>query len=200
MQTKDFLNAAMKATGCKTDYQLAKALEIPTQRISDFRDGKRRADEYTCTRIAIALGVDPITVIAEVAVEWEKNAERRKWWQDFLASATKPTGVAIIVAFLCLITLPNVSEAGISAKSENVVTYQTIMRSRRYNLKYLTKTITLFRQWSCRLLILVGVRRRIAACASVTILAHAERFVGLFGLDAFQRPKVAGQLRFSAAV
>lgn len=112
MQTKDFLNAAMKATGCKTDYQLAKALEIPTQRISDFRDGKRRADEYTCTRIAIALGVDPITVIAEVAVEWEKNETKRKWWRDFLASATKPSALVTIVALVCLMTLQNVSIAG----------------------------------------------------------------------------------------
>src|SRR3569832_831357 len=112
MITTEYLDAATKATKSTSDYQLAKHLGLSTGRISDYRTGRIKPDEYACTRIAIALGLDPVVVIGDIAVEFEKSAERRQWWQDFLGHAGKLTVTAATLAMLFTPTYPNAQEHG----------------------------------------------------------------------------------------
>ena len=82
------INAALdeikRKKGLDTDYKLAKALEINTGRVADYRQGKRIPDAYAAARIALALELEPLEFLAEIEAATEKNETRRRFWQDFL--------------------------------------------------------------------------------------------------------------------
>ena len=99
MRSQQLIDEAMAATGARTHYQLAKTLGLTTPRISDYAKGKRKPDEYACTKIAIALGKDPAEVIAEVNLEWEKDEKRREFWRNFISRAAKPGGYILALIF-----------------------------------------------------------------------------------------------------
>lgn len=81
----DLVKAELKI---KSDYELAKRLEIPQQRISAIRKGKESLSLYTMTKVAVTLSLDPIKVIAEMEMAKEKNAKRREFWKGFISRAT----------------------------------------------------------------------------------------------------------------
>lgn len=91
-RTKERLNA-------KSDYALAKSLEINQARITDYRKGTRHPDPYALTKIALALDLDPIALIAEFEARTEKNATRRGFWQNFARRAGSGIGV---LALCCM--------------------------------------------------------------------------------------------------
>lgn len=88
-EINDLINAAGSSTGCKTDYKLAQVLEIPTQRLSDYRSGKRMPDAYACTRIAQVLKRDPLEIIAIVEAGSAKNEAQRAFWRSFKFCGTR---------------------------------------------------------------------------------------------------------------
>lgn len=67
--------------GVESDYALAKKLEIPNPRISEYRSGKARPDAYACARLAEILGIDPFELLAQVEAATEKNEARRTYWK-----------------------------------------------------------------------------------------------------------------------
>lgn len=79
----ELLDAAKSKTGAASDYKLAQVLDLPTQRISDYRAGSRTPDAYGCARIAEALGLDPLEVIARVEAEAAKSERARSYWRSF---------------------------------------------------------------------------------------------------------------------
>ena len=101
MRTKELLLECKIRLGVKTDYALAKGLNIPRQRISDYMDESRKPDEYACFKIAECLGQDPALVIAEIrAEEGEKHAE---FFRDFLLRRSLPVLMALSVSTSCAI-------------------------------------------------------------------------------------------------
>lgn len=81
---KKLLDAAKAATGSETDYRLAKCLDLPQQRISDYYKGERVPDEFACLKIAKAVGMPLDAVIATVKAEAEKDEKRREEWRGYL--------------------------------------------------------------------------------------------------------------------
>lgn len=100
MDTNSLLNEAKKALGIKSDYQLAKAIEMHSGLIADYRKGKRILDTYACGRLAEVLGLDALELIAQVEAESEKNATRAAWWSRFLSSL--PRSAAMLVCGLSI--------------------------------------------------------------------------------------------------
>lgn len=82
-RTTELLDAVKQAAGITSNYQLAKHLETPEQYISLAYQERKHADEYLATRIALALGREPIAVIAELRESDEKNPIRREFWRSF---------------------------------------------------------------------------------------------------------------------
>lgn len=80
------LDAAKHAKGVTSDYALAKALELPTQRVSDYYKGSRVPDEFACLQIAKALGRPLDSVIATVKAATEKDEKRREVWENYMKS------------------------------------------------------------------------------------------------------------------
>lgn len=78
------LDATKRVFDVDTDYALAKALDLPTQRISDYYKGSRAPDEFACLKIAQALGKPLDTVIATVKASSEKDEKRREAWENYM--------------------------------------------------------------------------------------------------------------------
>lgn len=94
MDINKLLDEAIEALGVENDNQLAVALGILNNRISDYRKGHRKPDAYAATRLALAVGRDPLAVIAEIEAAAAKTERRRSFWRDFLSSAARSTGKA----------------------------------------------------------------------------------------------------------
>lgn len=83
MRTSEYLDAAQQAMGIRSDYELARRLSISKQRISAYRTGKEWPDNYTVIRLAIALNLDPVAVLADLESQREKRPERAEFWRGF---------------------------------------------------------------------------------------------------------------------
>lgn len=91
-----------------SDYAAHKLLGIDQARLHDYRHGKATPDTYACTRLAVELGLDPLTLIAEIEKDAEKNPKRRGWWQDFFYAATRKNGTLVLIcAIFCAAELQN---------------------------------------------------------------------------------------------
>ena len=82
-----YLDQVAELTETGSDYAIAKKLGISTQRVSNYRRGRHTFDDEMCTRVALALGINPFKVIAEINAEKAKTAEKRKFWKDAASRA-----------------------------------------------------------------------------------------------------------------
>lgn len=98
-QTKQRLNV-------KSDYALAKALGIHQARLTDYRKGTRHPDPYALTKIALALDLDPLALIAEAEARTEKNAVRKGFWENFSRRAGSTLGM---LALCCMAAFGSVN-------------------------------------------------------------------------------------------
>lgn len=102
MKATEYLDKCKIALSIQSDYALAKKLEIPTQRIADFYKEKRWPDAYTCARIALALNLDPLEVLADIESQREKTEARREFWRGFIGRTGK-AAAGLLLALSCLI-------------------------------------------------------------------------------------------------
>jgi hypothetical protein len=138
-ETQKLLDELKTARGLATDYQVAKLLDLSTAHTSAYKAGTRHADEYVCTRIAVELGKDPAAVIAQVALDRERNPKRLEWWKSFLSRALilglLTPGASFFASFA-----PEAHAS--SLKSGNYFTKQYIVR----NIRKIHRQIQRFRQ------------------------------------------------------
>ena len=64
----------------ESDYQLSKKIDVSRQQISKIRNGETSIGREKCIRIAAALRIDPLEIIATVEAQKEKNPEVRALW------------------------------------------------------------------------------------------------------------------------
>lgn len=88
--TVQWLDAARKAAGLTSDYQLAKALGVTTTVISHYRAGRRAMEPYIAAKMAELVGVEAIEVIASAEAERARNDEQRAFWRRLAASWLLP--------------------------------------------------------------------------------------------------------------
>lgn len=81
MDTQELLDRVKVKLGVDTDYKLAKKLDIPDARISEYRNGKRVPNNYAIAKFAKVLEVDPWTLVREIEAQTEKNPARREFWR-----------------------------------------------------------------------------------------------------------------------
>jgi len=118
--TIEYLDAAKKALSVESDYEMARKLGIQKQAMSNYRTRIRTIDDYTAAKIAEALGLDPMEVIAAANAEREKDGKRREYWRQI--------GAKVVAAGLMLVFLGfNFNSL---ASTEKTVT--RIMGSARY--------------------------------------------------------------------
>jgi len=99
MDISKVLDDAKAELGIDSDYKLAKYLEISNGYIAEWRRGKRIPDAYACMRLADALKIDPIQLLAQIEAETEKNEARRNYWR----ALSQKVGAGVTVCFLALV-------------------------------------------------------------------------------------------------
>lgn len=110
MTPSDYLDAAKQAMGIASDYELAKRLDVRRQRISAYRNGTDWPENYLVMKIAIALNLDPVGVLADLESQKEKRPERAAFWKSFLSRAALLAVLACTLAWISTdISLPGLA-------------------------------------------------------------------------------------------
>ena len=99
MNAINYLEKAKEKLGIKSDYALAKWLGISRFSLSSFTTGRRPLDDYTATRIAEALGINPMEIIAARNAEREKDETRKEFWRRIFTGSLTACLVMGILAF-----------------------------------------------------------------------------------------------------
>lgn len=79
--TLEYLDTAKKALGIESDYGIAQYLNVTRQAINNWRKNRQVMDDYAAAKIAEALGLNPMEVIAAANLEREKGEERKSYWR-----------------------------------------------------------------------------------------------------------------------
>lgn len=98
--TIDYLDEAKQRLGIISDYRMAQWLGMTNGGISHYRTRKRIIDNYIAVKLAEALGINAMEVIATAEAEREKEEERQSFWRE-IARKTKGA-IAVCVTMLAL--------------------------------------------------------------------------------------------------
>jgi hypothetical protein len=121
MEIEKLLDDCKAALGVESDYALAKALDIHTGLISDYRALKREPDEYACLKFAEILNLDAEMLIVHFAARKAKNPKVKEYLQKYY----KRLGglAASIILAVNLIMTPTPSEAAPVLKTAGSTLY-----------------------------------------------------------------------------
>lgn len=75
------LDRVREAQSLKSDYQMSQATGFSIQKIGNWRHGRAMPDEKACHVLAIAAGLDPDVVIAQVHALRTKDSAARAIWE-----------------------------------------------------------------------------------------------------------------------
>jgi len=99
MTPTEYLNAAKQALDVSSDYALAKALDVPKQKISDYYKGKWSPDDETCARLALALNLPIGEVLADIRAQTAKTDKAREFWRSFLGRMRQAGAILSLVIY-----------------------------------------------------------------------------------------------------
>jgi hypothetical protein len=124
MKTTDFLDAVKKRHGLASDYQLAKFLRWPTQRISMFRTTARELGDDACVQIAAALELPAPYVLACIAEQRAKSSDVKGYWREAAKLLKSGTAAALLVgAMLAAQPAPSAESLQLSALTSPSIHY-----------------------------------------------------------------------------
>lgn len=106
--TCNYLDMAKKKLGVQSDYALAKTLGLRTTAISNYRAGRNHFDDATAIKIAHAIGLDPVEILAAMQVERAKSDEARAVWANLLEKISKGFRTLALRANACGAWVPQV--------------------------------------------------------------------------------------------
>lgn len=110
MKSAKFLDDVMRANNLKNDADLARFLEWPTSKISQYRTGKRTMDNEACLAIALKLGIDPLRVIMAADIDRAERTGQKSLWEVF-SLRTATTAALVLVTSVNLFLTPQNAEA-----------------------------------------------------------------------------------------
>lgn len=82
--TNYFLNQLKEKRKLKSDYALAKLIDIAPARVANYRSGRREFDDLTCLKMAELLEYPDHIVLLAVWASREKNSRIRKVYSDLI--------------------------------------------------------------------------------------------------------------------
>lgn len=97
--TNEYLDQVKQKLRLDTDYKLAKWLGSKTSVISKYRLKQRVMDNYTAAKLAEALGIDPMEVIAAAEAEREKDERKAEFWRKLMQKMSVAAAIAAFLAF-----------------------------------------------------------------------------------------------------
>lgn len=124
MKINELLDTVKNTNGLNSDGELARKLDVDKRRISDYRHGRQAPDEFTCLKIAEALGKPLNTIIATVKACSEKDEKRREVWENYFKriGGLAASLASVFLVFVTLIVTSPKAEAA-SLLALETVTY-----------------------------------------------------------------------------
>ena len=80
--TIDLVDEVKKHAGIKSDYALAKRLDVLPQTISHYRHGRTQMSDEIAVKLSKMIGRPPAPILATLAAERSKVPEVARIWQD----------------------------------------------------------------------------------------------------------------------
>lgn len=80
MKAADWIDRVKSTHGWESDYRVAKELGLSRATVSSYRSRTPTLDEDSAVKVAHALGIDPVLILADQALERAKNEEARSAW------------------------------------------------------------------------------------------------------------------------
>lgn len=117
--TEQYLDEVKERLNLPSDYALAKALGFTRASVSSYRCGRTYPDDLACARIADALGVEVMEVIAATNYQRSKTDEARKLWDGIWGKAVGAIALSLTLFAVGLSVAPTskAAESGNSAQS-----------------------------------------------------------------------------------
>lgn len=137
----EYLETVKKRHNLRSDYALAKFLGISRQAVSKQKHGGG-LDDYTALKVAQALDINPLEIIAARNQERAKSAEEKAAWEKILKSVAACT----VGVFLLLLPTkaPESSTSGINQiKDHGIYIIRTLRRARKLLKRFKSWTDTL---------------------------------------------------------
>jgi transcriptional regulator with XRE-family HTH domain len=94
--TNQLLDRYAQALKLKSDYQIAKALGITRQAVSNWRTEKSQLDDTACLQIAETLNIDPLTLMAKVRESRKQTPREKATWERYRGRFALAVVAAII--------------------------------------------------------------------------------------------------------
>ncbi len=85
MKASEWIDRVKTAKGWPSDYRAAKELGFKANTISTYRASGAPMDETISLKVAEALAIDPIIILADQAMERAKDETARSAWAGILA-------------------------------------------------------------------------------------------------------------------
>src|SRR3569832_673008 len=89
--TREYLIEVKKKNNLSSDYALAKLLGTTRSAISFYMKGERIMDDTTCLKVAEALNLNPLEIIARANAERARTDEEAKQWIHWQKKTQKKT-------------------------------------------------------------------------------------------------------------
>jgi len=106
-----YLDFLQEKTETGSDYAVSKLLGVSANRISNYRCGRSKFDDEMAVRVANALDIEPMEVIAAIKLEYCKEKEDAKM-AGFWAETLKKTGRNLSSFLLAMVLIiPGQAEA-----------------------------------------------------------------------------------------
>lgn len=104
--TVQYLDAVRERLGLPSDYATAKALGVTRAAVSSYRTGRTIPDDLVCARIADALGVEPMEVIAAINYQRAKSEDARQLWESIWGKAAGAIALSLTLFAVGLSVAP----------------------------------------------------------------------------------------------
>lgn len=148
MKINELLDTVKNTNGLNSDGELARKLDVDKRRISDYRHGRQAPDEFTCLKIAEALGKPLNTIIATVKACSEKDEKRREVWENYFKriGGLAASLASVFLVFVTLIVTSPKAEAASLLALETVTYSDSLYYVKQWIKSKVQSVLRIFRQ------------------------------------------------------
>lgn len=136
MKIENLLDQTKHALSIKTDGQLARALGVSKQSVSDYYNGHRAPDDYACLKISEALDKPLDTIIATVKAATEKDETRREAWENYMK---RLGGIAASIVFALLLGVLSIVTTIVTSSPAEARGYEAVNSNDLYYVNLRTR-------------------------------------------------------------
>lgn len=155
MKTTEYLDKCKIALKVQSHYALAKALKINSGIITHYYQEKRIPDAYACAKIALALKLDPLEVLADIESQTAKTEEKREFWRGFIGRTGK-AAAGLLLALSCWIFYTSAPTGAVGAVAAVAASAACLWSTRKLRIMYIMLNI--------------GSRSYHAVCISIQVI------------------------------